>query len=650
MKRHQILIASLTMMFLMGHVHVHAQPSVTIHADQPTVTLSPYLYGLFFEDINFGADGGLYAELIQNRSFEYYPVRGEMNQEGYKLTPMTAWEKIYRDGGTADIIVTRTLPLNEVNLNNLEINVTGRQGYAGVANTGYDGIPLTAGENYHFSIYARMQARERALQQEHRLVVALEDEDGTVLDKTGFDPIPEGWTPFRAVLKPSASTGNGRLVILAEGEGKFQIDMVSLFPQNTYKQRENGLRRDMVEALVALNPSFLRFPGGCILHGWGIDNVYHWKETVGEVSGRKPNWNRWGYHQTYGLGYYEYFLLCEDLGATPLPVIPVGVSCSFTHLEAVPIAEMGPVVQDALDLVEFANGPPESRWGKVRAEMGHPESFGLKYVCLGNEEDDTPEFRERIPLFVKAFKETYPEIKLIGTSGLSPRVPLYELMDELQVWSSDEHYYMQPRWFIENQDRFDRWDRSRPKVFVGEYASEGNRLFNALAEAVYLTGVERNGDVVEMTAYAPLFARYGHTQWTRANLIWFDDQMVVKTPNYYVQQLFAKNKGDVYLKNHTEKWPGKEVAISTTYDKATGELIIKAVNASETDYNIAFRVEGAGRVAKKGTGWILQGERDAFNSRETPYAVQPAETTVITGRRFNLNTPGLSLQVIRIAL
>ena len=388
-----------------------------------------------------------------------------------------------------------------------------------------------------------------------QIKVLIENEQGIVLDSVIWenDILSADWTKYEYTFSPKQSTTNGRLVILAHGQSQVKIDMVSLMPKNTYKNRSNGLRVDLATALENMNPKFLRFPGGCVAHGNGLDNTYRWKETVGDVAIRKPNWSRWGYHQSYGMGYFEYFRFCEDLGATPLPVVSVGVSCGFSKYECVPMDELDNWIQDALDLVEFANGSVDTKWGKVRAEMGHPESFNLKYVCLGNEEEDTPEFHERYPKFVKAFKEKYPEIRLVGTSGLSENVPLYNYMAELGLWSSDEHYYLRPQWFIDNQTRFDNWDRNKPKVFVGEYASMGNKLINALSEAVFLTGIERNADIVEMASYAPLLARIGNTQWNFANLINFNNKEVLLSPNYYVQLLFGNNKGDVYLENNIEK-------------------------------------------------------------------------------------------------
>lgn len=631
-------------------LNVSAQPTegpvLKVYPEQAQAALSDHLYGIFFEDINFGADGGLYAELVQNRSFEYFPVRGEMNDGGYDLHALTAWEVVHRDGGEGRAVVTRAIPLNDVNRNNLEIFSWSDEGTVGVYNTGYDGIPLKAGENYLFSAYMRREVRGWERSSPHSLTVRLEDPDGNVLAETDFGDLSADWEKYTATFVPNATVPEGRLVILAGGRGKVQLDMVSLFPEDTYNGRKNGLRRDLVETLEAMQPTFLRFPGGCILHGWGIDNVYNWKHTTGDVAERKPNWNRWGYHQTYGLGYYEYFLLSEDLGAEPLPVVPLGVACSFTEFECVPMEHMDHVIQDALDLVEFANGPVTSKWGAVRAEMGHPEPFGMKYICLGNEEGDTPEVRERIPLFVEAIREKYPDLMIIGTSGLSPDVPLYDLMAELDVYSSDEHYYFPPEWYIDNQNRFDDWDRSKPLVFVGEYASLGNKMFNAVAEAIYLTGIERNGDIVDMTCYAPLLARYGNTQWKRANLIWFDNEQVVKTPNYYVQQLFSTNKGDVYVKNEQQNWPGKELGVSPTYDAAAGELIIKIANAGEAT-TLEIDLEGK-KAHGKGTVTLLQGDKDAENTREHPENIAPVTTSIKGGKRIRVEVPAMSVQAIRL--
>lgn len=560
-----------------------ATVNIDIDCKKPTVSLSPHLYGLFFEDINFAADGGLYAELVQNRSFEYYPVRGN-DRLGRRYHPLYAWSKVERGGAKCNLTVEHASPLNDNNTNYLRIQIDQAGKAAGVSNTGFDGIRLDAGKSYDVSLYARLSDWSGGA----KILVALELEDGTVCAQKEFDGVGGEWKKFEAQLTSTQTTDKARLLVTTPGKGNLYLDMVSLFPQDTFNGRKNGMRKDLGQALKDLHPKFLRFPGGCIAHGDGLANVYRWKDTVGDVAERKPNWNRWGYHQTYGLGYFEYFVLSEDIGATALPVIPVGVSCGFTPpQECVPIGELGPWIQDALDLIEFANGPVTSKWGGLRAKMGHPKPFNLEFVALGNEPHDNALFRDRFPLFAKAIREAHPEIKIIGTSGLGPEIPIYDLMTKEKVYSSDEHYYESPHWFISHQNRFDRFDRSKPKIFVGEYASRGNTLFNAVAEAAYLTGIERNGDIVDMACYAPLFANVHHTQWN-PDLIYFDNQELMKTPNYYVQQLFAANKGDVYLANTVAKSkPEKPPTISGGVGIGTWHTTIEidqaAVNGTKLD-------------------------------------------------------------------
>ncbi len=517
---------------------------IRIQADRPAVSLSPHLYGLFFEDINYGADGGLYAELVQNRSFEYHQApRNDLH------VPLYAWEKVERDGARIEAAVVNTRPLNTNNTHYLNIKIA-QPGVAGMANTGFDGIPLDAGAKYDFSLFVRLTDWSG----DSAITVTLEGEDGSTCGSLVLKGAGALWNKLEGTITCGKKMNSARLLVTTKGSGTLDLDMVSLFPQDTFKGRKNGLRKDLVLALKDLNPKFLRFPGGCASHGNAITNMYRWKDSIGPVEQRKPNWSIWSYHQTYGLGYFEYFQLCEDLGMEALPVVPVGVTCGFAKYECVPMNELQPHIQDVVDLIEFANGPDTSKWGAERAKMGHPKPFNIKFISLGNEEHDTPELRERFPLFVEAVRKAYPDIKIIGTSGLGTTPPLYGLMGDLKVYSSDEHYYEPPAWFLRNQNRFDNFDRSKPKVFVGEYAAHDvgrqNTLFAALSEAAYLTGVERNGDIVDMTCYAPLLARQGHTQWT-PDLIYFDKRRVLRSANYYVQQLFAQNKGDVYLPNTT---------------------------------------------------------------------------------------------------
>jgi alpha-L-arabinofuranosidase len=533
--RHTIVLASV----LSFAAALSSAVSIDLRIDvsKPTVGLSPHLYGLFFEDINYGADGGLYAELVQNRSFEYHP------RSNPEQTPLFAWEKVEQEGARVSLAVSETQPLNGNNPHYLEVAIT-EPGRAGVSNAGFDGIRLDAGAAYDVALHARVTDWTGPAS----VTITLELPDGSSAGSLTLGGIGAEWKKLEGQVTSTRDTDRARLVITTAGRGSLALDMVSLFPQDTWRGRKYGLRKDLVQALADLKPRFLRFPGGCIAHGHGLANLYRWKDTVGDIAERKPNWNLWGYHQTYGLGYFEYFQLCEDLDALALPVLPVGVSCGFRGLECVPMGDLQSHIQDVLDLVEFANGPIDSHWGSVRARMGHPQPFNLRYICLGNEEHDTPEVRERFPHFVRALRNAHPEIRIIGNSGLSAGIPLYDLMTREQVYSSDEHYYELPEWFLHNQHRFDSFDRAKPKIFVGEYASWGNHLFNAISEAAYLTGVERNGDIVDMTAYAPLLARRGHMQWS-PNLIYFDQRNVLRTANYYVQQLFAHNKGDVYLAN-----------------------------------------------------------------------------------------------------
>lgn len=558
--------AMFLMILLTGSLPVMAAADVelTVYTDEPTVAISPVLYGLFFEDINFAADGGLYAELVQNRSFEYYPVEGGNPLSG-RYHPLYAWEKVERNGARCRMDVERSIPLNRNNLNYLVLHVDEPGAGAGVRNLGYDGIRLDKGQTYDVSFYARHTGNRDAVP----VTVSLESENGQSMGSVKFDRLTNDWRQYEGVIEARETTDQARLVLTTTGRGTLYLDMISLFPQNTFNNRKNGLRADLVQSLADLKPKFLRFPGGCIAHGHSLQNAYLWKDSVGDVAERRPNWNRWGYHQTYGLGYYEYFLLCEDIGAAPLPVLPVGVSCGFNvPFQSVPMDELQPWIDDVLDLIEFANGKVDSRWGKLRAEMGHPEPFNLEYVCLGNEEHDTPECRERFPYFVNAIRAAYPDIKIIGTSGLGEGIPLYPLMKKLDVYSSDEHYYNSPEWYLRNVNRFDDFDRKGPKIFVGEYASRGNKLFNALAEAAYLTGIERNGDMVDMACYAPLLAHANHTQWTAANLIRFDQRTVMPTPNYHVQKLFSTYQGTAYLKNELkestqQQKPGGRIGLCT---------------------------------------------------------------------------------------
>lgn len=637
---------ALSLLVICATVTLWAQ-KVTVNVDKPTIDMSPVLYGVFFEDINFGADGGLVPNMIQNHSFEYYPFYSTRNVRwNYGYTPLTSWEERSVGGAEGMMFVTGAYKLAENNLHNLNIiRKTNGDGYLGVSNTGYDGISVKEGEKYVLSFYASV----KTLAGDHQKSIKfqLENGAGDVIAEHEWQDSELGdrWKKYELEVIPSGTAKDCKASILFHGKGVMWLDMVSLSPAETFNG--HGLRKDLVQAIKDIKPAFLRFPGGCIVHAADPYSIYVWKDTVGPVENRKTYSNMWGYFQSNTLGYYEYFVLCEDLGMIPLPVLPVGVTCGFDQYEAMPMEDLHIAIEDALDVVEFANGGVDTKWGGVRAEMGHPEPFGLTYLALGNEEHDTPEMRERFPYFVKAFKEKYPEIKLVGTSGLGNEVPLYDLMTETGVWSSDEHYYNSAEWFASNQHRFDNWDRSAPKVYVGEFATPSNKLYNCLCEAAYLIGCERNSDIVEMVSYAPLLKRYdlGHSPRVP---IYFDNDNIVFQPNYYMQKMFAENLGTKYLSASTENWPGEDLVVGTSYDEPSGDLIVKVININEKPRTVSIAVKGVKSVASKGVRSLMSGGRDDMNDRDEPLKVAPVVGTARTGRNFTVNAPAFSVQVIRV--
>lgn len=498
------------------------------------------LYGLFFEDINHAADGGLYAELVQNRSFEYC----EIDKADYHA--LTAWEK----SGEITWAVCDSNPLNEENKHYLHVEA---QAGAFVKNLGYNsGIYVEAGKKYDFSVYAKSVDRT--------IKVAIEDDAGKVCAEDTILIENAQWQKYGLTLKATDTTWNGRLVITFMDGGSYELDMVSLFPKDTFKGRKNGLRRDIAEALQEMKPKFMRFPGGCLVHDGSLNDhdrnsMYRWKRTLGKVEER-PSWrNNWGYNQTLGLGYYEYFCFCEDIGAKPLPVLPGGFN---PHKgEGVPMKELDSWVQDALDLIAFANDSADTKWGAVRAEMGHEAPFGLEYIGIGNEEIGEG-FFERYPYFHKAIKEKYPEIKIINTAGPFAVGEGYE-----DGWASarkygsdlvDEHYYSSPEWFLANMHHYEDFDANGPKIFLGEYASWGNTYYNALVEAAYMTHLERS-KAVALACYAPMLCNVDYVNW-QPDMLWFDNHRIMKTPNYYVQKLFMCHQGTDAVrleKNHFEE-------------------------------------------------------------------------------------------------
>ena len=545
--------------------------------------ISDMLIGAFFEDINYAADGGIYAELIQNRGFEY-----DLNDTQGRDKTWTH-KKAWSVTGQASFKIDTLSPIHPNNRHFavLQVNEPG----ACISNSGFDGIPVMEGEKYDFSIFARSLSDSKG-----GLKVTIADRQGNVIGEASVKKLSSEWNKYEGVITAGKTVDDALISIQPVEKGSYALDMLSLFPQNTFNGRKNGLRKDLARVIADIKPRFIRFPGGCVAHGNGIDNIYHWKNTIGPLEARKPQRNIWNYHQSMGLGYFEYFQFCEDIGAEPVPVVAAGVPCQNSSIGGhgqqggIPMCEMGDYVQEVLDLIEWANGDKNTRWGKLRAEAGHPKPFNLKYIGIGNEDLITDVFAERFSMIYKAVTEKYPEIIVIGTVGPfymgTDYVEGWKLASELEVPMVDEHYYQPPGWFINNQDYYDRYDRSKPKVYLGEYASHlPGRPMNietALSEALYLTSVERNADVVTMTSFAPLLAKEHHTQWN-PDLIYFNNTEVKPTVDYYVQKMYGNNSGDYYVPGYidlstTNQEAIERVAYSVVKDSKSNDIIIKLVN------------------------------------------------------------------------
>jgi alpha-N-arabinofuranosidase len=640
--------------------------ALTAHAEKTTVTvdlnagkpISPDLVGIFFEDLNYAADGGLYAELVQNRSFEYQAT------EQLTWGPLTSWEFIQRGGGAGELWVDSSYPIHSNNRHSALLRVRNAGEGVGLSNSGFDGIPVKAGEKYDFSVFARLlhvgDGRDSKPIGKLPLIVRLETKDRAVLGEAIVEASdPAEWKQLTATLTASQTVSDARLVVLARATGLIALDEVSLFPQQTFKGRKNGLRADLAQSIADIRPRFMRFPGGCLVHGDGIGNIYDWKDTIGPVEQRKGKVNIWRYHQSAGLGYFEYFQFCEDIGAKPLPVVAAGVSCQNstrtrgTGQQCIPMADMPAYIQDVLELIEWANGPTNSVWGAKRAAAGHPAPFGLKYLGVGNEDKITAGFKERFKMIFDAVKEKHPEITVIGTVGPAPDGEDFEngwqFATELRVPLVDEHYYKSPQWFWDNLQRYDRYDRSKSKVYVGEYAAHDtdriNTLRSALAEAAYMTSLERNGDVVVLASYAPLLARQGRTQW-RPDMIYFDNTRQVRSANYFVQQMFGQNQGDVYLVTTTSA--PTALAASCVRDSADGDVILKLVNRSPAPLQAQVNLSGAGKLKSPAGRSVLSGEPAAHNTFEHPRAIVPQNDSIPVSASFECELKPNSFTLIRI--
>lgn len=621
----------------------YAQPhTFDVNTKKVGAAVQPTMYGIFFEDINYAADGGLYGELVKNRSFEFPDA-------------LMGWKAFGKFEVKNDGPFERCPHYVVLNYSGHNDTATGLQ------NEGYFGIGIEKDEEYRFTVWAKTVSGDANVE------VSLVDES-TMEEHQEFATAElkvsgNEWKKYELILKSSKTVQKANLRLLLKGKNGVALEHVSLFPKYTFKDRENGMRRDLAQALYDLHPGVFRFPGGCIVEGSSLDQRYQWKNSIGPVENRPLNGNRWlstfnyrlfpDYYQSYGLGFYEYFLLSEDIGAEPLPVLNVGMACQFQNQNDpsahVVVKDLQPYIQDCLDLIEFANGDVNTTWGKKRAEMGHPAPFNLKFLAVGNEQWDDL-YYERLRPFVKAIKAKYPNIKLIGTSGPDSEGEMFEkgwkAMKELKADLVDEHFYRDEHWFLSHGLRYEGYDRKGPKVFAGEYACHGkgkkwNHFETSLYEAAFMTDLERNADVVDMATYAPLFAHVDGWQW-RPDMIWYDNTRMFKSVSYYVQQMYACNKGTNVLPLTMN---GKSVAgqegqdglfASAVVDKKKGEIIVKVANTSDKAQDVTLNLNGL-KGSRSATATTLQSDNmDAENTLDNPNLIRPVETTATCESKKNM--------------
>jgi alpha-N-arabinofuranosidase len=655
MKPIKLIIASLLVSGTALYGTAQTGRTLTVRVDAPAAAIKPTMWGVFFEDINLAADGGLYAELVKNRSFEFN-------------MPLMGWKEQKKGSSGGSILVINRGAENKNNPRFVRVK-NALTGNYGMTNEGFRGMGIEKNKQYDFSIFAR-PVKDAKIKMRIELVTA----KGEIIGSTSIEVSGTGWKKYNADFISNVTEQKAQLNIWFEGKGAVDLDMVSLFPKGTWKNRPGGLRADLVQLLADLKPGFVRFPGGCIVEGRELANRYQWKKTVGKVEDRELIINRWNtefanrstpdYFQSFGLGFYEYFLLSEDIGASPLPILNCGMACQFNTAEVVPADQLDPYVQDALDLVEFANGSVNTKWGKLRAAMGHPSPFNLKMIGVGNEQWG-PQYIERFTVFAKAIKQKYPAIQLINSVGPNPDGELFSFLnDTLRKMNADildEHYYKSPEWFLQNAKRYDNYDRKGPKIFAGEYAAHSvgipngktkNNWRSALAEAAFMTGLERNADVVNMASYAPLFAHVDGWQWS-PDLIWFDNLQSYGTPNYYVQKMFSTNRGTQVVPvdmNNAVVAGQDSLYASACIDKNTNELIIKIANTINQTQTVSFVLKGV-RDAKASMSVLRSDEMNAVNSFEQPFAIVPVNREVeVKNKMLSTDLSPYSFSVIRVKL
>lgn len=636
MSIHRTFLAALALSAGLG---MNAQTNeLVIQTKKLGAEIQPTMYGLFFEDINYGADGGLYAELVKNRSFEF-----PQNLMGWK----TFGHVTLKDDGPF-----------ERNPHYVRLAYPGHDHKrTGLENEGFFGIGVKAGEEYRFSVWARLPEGSSSEKIRVEIVKPSTSAENHAFASQELTIDSKEWKKYQVILKPKLTEDKSILRIFLASKGTIDLEHVSLFPVDTWKGHENGLRKDLAQALYDIKPGVFRFPGGCIVEGTDLNTRYDWKKTVGPVENRPLNENRWhytfqnrffpDYYQSYGMGFYEFFLLSEEIGSEPLPVLSCGLACQFQNSDPhahVAVCDLDSYIQDALDLIEFANGAVTTKWGKVRADMGHPAPFNLKFIGIGNEQWGS-EYPERLEPFMKAIRKAHPEIKIIGSSGPDSEGKQFEYlwpeMKRLKADLVDEHFYRPESWFLSQGARYDNYDRKGPKVFAGEYACHGKgkkwNHFNAsLLEAAFMTGLERNADIVHMATYAPLFAHVEGWQW-RPDMIWFDNLKSVRSVSYYVQQLYAHNKGTnvVPLTMNNKPVTGAEgqkgLFASAVWDKDSQSYIVKVVNTSDQAQPLSLTFAGMKKkeVLSKGVCIKLQStDPDKDNTLDNPQAIVPVQTEV----------------------
>ena len=654
MKKYKGLLAVLA---LAAGSALQAQTNeLVIQAGKPGAEIQPTMYGLFFEDINYAADGGLYAELVKNRSFEF-----PQHFMGWK----TFGKVSLKDDGPFDR-----------NPHYVRLAYAGHpHKQTGLDNEGFFGIGIKKGAEYRFSVWARVAEGETPAKIRVELADTKSMGEQQAFATADVTVDSREWKKYQVILKPEVTNPKAILRIFLASRQTVDLEHISLFPVDTWQGHENGLRKDLVQALADIKPGVFRFPGGCIVEGTDIASRYDWKKSVGMVENRPLNENRWqytfphrffpDYYQSYGLGFYEFFQLSEEIGAEPLPVLSCGLACQFQNpnMDAhVPLCDLDSYIQDALDLIEFANGAVDTPWGKVRADMGHPAPFNLKFIGIGNEQWGK-EYPEHLEPFVKAIRKKYPDIKIVGSSGPNSEGEQFDYlwpeMKRLKADLVDEHFYRPEAWFLSQGARYDNYDRKGPKVFAGEYACHGkgkkwNHFHASLLEAAFMTGLERNADIVHMATYAPLFAHVEGWQW-RPDMIWFDNLNSVRTVSYYVQQLFATHKGTNVLSLTMNKKPvtGAEgqngLFASAVCDKNKNEIIVKVANTSDKKQPLSLIFNG---LKKKE---VLSGARciklsstgmDKDNTIENPLAIIPQETSLdVNGHTLNVDLEPVTFAV-----